>query len=86
MSAIVPRLFAIDDALAEHGFPRLTPWWRATLARFYAVGRRQLAILGHEFGDVAGEVLVPPTQLPELTGVAFDLGLVSLRASRPWIQ
>jgi hypothetical protein len=38
------RLFALDDALAPHGFPRLSPWWRATLTEFYESRRRQLVL------------------------------------------
>jgi hypothetical protein len=41
---IVARLFALDDALAQHGFPRLSPWWRETFENFYESGRRQLVL------------------------------------------
>lgn len=36
------KLWALDDLLAERGFPKFSPWWRAELTRFFralAAGR-----------------------------------------------
>ena len=41
---VLIRLDALDAALAARGFPRMSPWWRATLERFYATDRRQLVV------------------------------------------
>lgn len=41
---ILDRLEAIDAALAEKGFPRMSPWWRNTFATFYRSGCRQLVL------------------------------------------
>lgn len=41
------KLWALDDLLAERGFPRFSPWWRAELTRFFralATGRRQWVV------------------------------------------
>lgn len=35
---------ALDRALVAKGFPATSAWWKATLERFYASGRRQLVI------------------------------------------
>jgi hypothetical protein len=44
MHPIVQRLYALDEALALQGFPRTSPWWSETLARFYESGRRQVVL------------------------------------------
>ena len=44
MSPIVTRLRALDRALVANGFPSTSPWWSATLERFYASGKRQLVL------------------------------------------
>jgi hypothetical protein len=32
--AFLARLWALDDLLVEHGFHRMSPWWREQIARF----------------------------------------------------
>ncbi len=44
MHPIVQRLHALDEALACVGFPRTSPWWLDTLARFYSTACRQLVL------------------------------------------
>jgi hypothetical protein len=44
MSSFMERFDAMDRALVEHGFPATSPWWRETLARFYASGKRTLVL------------------------------------------
>lgn len=41
-SDLFAALMRQDDVLVSHGFPPITPWWRATLERFYASGKRRL--------------------------------------------
>lgn len=41
------KLWALDDLLADRGFPKFSPWWRAELSRFFralAAGRRQWVV------------------------------------------
>jgi hypothetical protein len=38
------HLDALERALAASGFPPMTPWWRATITRFYSSGRRQCVL------------------------------------------
>jgi hypothetical protein len=76
VNPIVARLFALDDALAERSFPRLSPWWRETLRRFYESDRRQCVLrVGRRGGKSStlcrvgvcealyGEHVVPPGDL-----------------------
>lgn len=35
------KLMEQDDELVAQGFPPMTPWWKATLRRFYASGKRR---------------------------------------------
>ena len=41
---IVQRLHALDRLLVREGFPATSPWWLATLERFYESARRQLVL------------------------------------------
>lgn len=42
--AFLARLWAIDEALGQRGFPRLSPWWRDTITDFYLSGARQAVV------------------------------------------
>lgn len=44
VGSIIGHLDALDRGLAAKRFPLISPWWRATLVRFYASGRRQLVL------------------------------------------
>ena len=42
--SVLAHLDALERALVLKGFPSMSPWWRTTLERFYASGRRQLVL------------------------------------------
>lgn len=86
MHPIVRRLLALDEALAEKGFPRLSPWWRATLTRFYESRKRQLVLrAGRRAGKSSslcrvavcealyGEHKVPPGDLGVVSFVSVSM-------------
>lgn len=43
-TAILTRFAALDRALVACGFPTTSPWWRATIERYYRSGARQLVV------------------------------------------
>ena len=38
------HLAEIDEQLVSRGWPAMSHWWRETLAKFYASGKRQLVL------------------------------------------
>lgn len=59
------RLRALDDILAEHGFPRISPWWWTTLERFYRTGKRRLVVRkGRRVG--ASTIVAPRLAVAEM--------------------
>jgi hypothetical protein len=83
--SLVRRLEAMDAALGAAGFPRMSPWWRETLVRFYSSGRRQLVVrVGRRGGKSStlcrlavlealfGEHVIPPG----------DVGVVAFISTR----
>ncbi|MBK8942025.1 MAG: hypothetical protein IPM79_31585 [Polyangiaceae bacterium] len=83
--SLVRRLEAMDAALGAKGFPRMSPWWRETLVRFYSSGRRQLVVrVGRRGGKSStlcrlavlealfGEHVIPPG----------DVGVVAFISTR----
>lgn len=39
---VLTRFDALNKTLEAHGFPAISPWWRQTIRRWYASGRRRL--------------------------------------------
>ena len=44
MNPVIDKIGALDNRLAAKGFPRLSAFWRATIDKFYASGKRQLTL------------------------------------------
>jgi hypothetical protein len=59
------HLRALDDILAERGYPRISPWWWRTLERFYRSGKRRLAVRkGRRVG--ASTIVAPRLAVAEM--------------------
>ncbi len=43
-AAFLRRLWALEERLVAAGLPPITPWWRATLERFYLSGKPRLVV------------------------------------------
>lgn len=41
---LLAKLWTLDALLVAHGWPPMSPWWRAQLERFYRSGRKQFTL------------------------------------------
>jgi hypothetical protein len=58
-------LRALDDLLASHGYPRISPWWWRELERFYRSPRRRLVVRkGRRVG--ASTIVAPRLAVAEM--------------------
>lgn len=81
MNTIVARIDALETALADKSFPRLAPWWRSTIERFYRSNKRQLVLrVGRRGGK--SSTLCRIAVLEALCGdhnvTAGDVGIVGI--------